>query len=93
MARVALVRGDSAVSAVGSAVGLGGLVDLDVGDLESVGVELLDDGVGFGVLEQVDEVLGRLDRPRTLSHVLCDIVEVSSGKSCREDTRIRGGNQ
>ena len=89
MARVALVRGDSAVSAVGSAVGLGGLVDLDVGDLESVGVELLDDGVGFGVLEQVDEVLGRLDRPRTLSHVLCDIVEVRSGKSCREDTRIR----
>lgn len=75
MARVALVRGDSAVSTVGSAVGLRRLVDLDVGNLESVGIELLDDGVGFGVLEQVDEVLGRLDRPRTLSHMLCGAKE------------------
>ena len=48
---------------VGSSALLGGLVDLDVLDDQSAGVEALGVGVGLGVLEEVKQVLGRLDGP------------------------------
>lgn len=65
MARAALVGVDAAVSAVGAAVGLRGLVDDDRLDNQVVGGELVGLGVGLGVLEQGDEDLGRLDGPST----------------------------
>lgn len=61
MARVGHVRVDATVGAVRSATLLGGLVDLDVLDDQVRGVEALGVGVGFGVLEQTEEELGRLD--------------------------------
>lgn len=42
---------------------LGGLVDLDVLDDQVAGVETLDIGVGGGVLEETEKVLGRLSGP------------------------------
>ena len=42
---------------------LGRLVDLDVLDDQVAGVQALGVGVGFGVLEQRQEMLGGLDRP------------------------------
>lgn len=59
-------RGDSTyttVSTVGPSPLLGSLVHLDVLDDEVAGVETLDIGVGLGVLQEVEEVLGRLDGP------------------------------
>lgn len=45
---------------------LGSLVDLDVLDNQSTGVEALSVSVGLGVLEETEEVLGRLDGPAGL---------------------------
>ena len=42
---------------------LGGLVDLDVLDNQGTSVKALGIGVGLGVLEKVQEVLGGLDGP------------------------------
>lgn len=49
-----------------SATLLGGLVDLDVLDNQGTGVETLGISVGLGVLQKVQEVLGRLDGPSGL---------------------------
>jgi S-adenosylmethionine hydrolase len=54
------------VGTVCSAALLGSLVDLDVLDNEGTGVEALGVSVGLGVLEEVQEVLGRLDGPSGL---------------------------
>lgn len=48
---------------VGAPALLGGLVDLDVLDDQVAGVEALGVGVGLGVPEEREEVLGRLDGP------------------------------
>lgn len=52
---------DTTVSTVCSAALLRRLVDLDVLDDQVGGVETLSIGIGFGVLEQSEEELGRLD--------------------------------
>lgn len=54
---------DATVGTVSAAALLGCLVHLDVLDEESRGVEALCVGVGFGVLEEVEEVLGGLLGP------------------------------
>ena len=46
---------------------LGGLVDLDVLDDQVAGVQTLGVGVGLGVLEEVEEELGRLLGPAGLA--------------------------
>ena len=51
------------VSTIGPAALFWCLVDLDVLDDEVARVEALGVGVGFGVLEEREEVLGRLDGP------------------------------
>lgn len=48
---------------VGAPALLGGLVDLDVLDDQVAGVKTLGVGVGLGVPEEREEVLGRLDGP------------------------------
>lgn len=48
---------------VRSAALLGGLVDLDVLDDQVAGVETLGVGVGLGVLQELEQELGRLDGP------------------------------
>lgn len=63
MAGLGHVCVDATVGTVGAAALLGGLVHLDVLDEEGGGVETLCVGVGFGVLEQVEEVLGGLFGP------------------------------
>lgn len=52
MARRAHVGTSATVGTVGTTAHAGGLVDLDVGDDEGVGVEALSEGVGFGVLQE-----------------------------------------
>jgi hypothetical protein len=61
VARVAHVRVDTTMGTVCAAALLGCLVDLDVLDDEVGGVETLDVGVGFSVLEETEEKLGGLD--------------------------------
>ena len=61
MARVAHVRVDAAVGAVGPSSLLRRLVDLDVLDDQVAGVEAFRVGVRFGVLEQTKQELGGLD--------------------------------
>lgn len=61
VARVAHVRVDATVSAVCSSPLFWGLVDLDVLDDEVGGVETFGVGVGFGVLEEVQEEGGGFD--------------------------------
>lgn len=56
------------VSTVSSATLLGGLVDLDVLDDQSAGVEALGVGVGLRVLEQLEQELGGLDGPASAGH-------------------------
>jgi hypothetical protein len=51
------------VGTVSSSPLLGGLVDLDVGDLEVGGVETLGVGVGLSVAEETEKELGRLLGP------------------------------
>lgn len=51
------------VGTVCSSTLLGGLVDLDVLDDQVSGIQSLGIGVGLGVLEQIEEELGRLDGP------------------------------
>jgi hypothetical protein len=51
------------VSTVCSSALLGGLVDLDVLDNQVASIEALGISVGFGVLEQSEEELGRLGGP------------------------------
>jgi hypothetical protein len=51
------------VGTVCAAALLGGLVDLNVLDDQLRGVESLDICIGFGVLEESEEVLGRLHGP------------------------------
>lgn len=63
MARVAHVRVDAAVGAVGAATLLRRLVDLDVFDDQVARVEALGVGVGFGVFEQREEESCRFDGP------------------------------
>ena len=55
-----LVLVDTAVSAVGAAAVVGGLVDLGVGDHEVLDVHGLGIGVGLGVGEEAEEELGSL---------------------------------
>lgn len=66
VARVGHVRVDTTVGTVCAAALLGGLVDLDVLDDQVGGVETLGVGVGFGVLEEIEEELGGLDGPAGL---------------------------
>jgi hypothetical protein len=61
VAGVAHVGVDAAVGAVGATALLGGLVDLDVFDDQVGRVESLGVGVGFGVLQQIEQELGGLD--------------------------------
>lgn len=67
--RVVRVRGReraktyATVGTVSAAALLGGLVDLDVLDDQGTGVEALGVGVGLGVLQEVQKVLGRLEGP------------------------------
>lgn len=63
MARLRHVRVDAAVGAVCAAALLGCLVHLDVLDEQGGGVEALGVGVGFGVLEQVEQVFCGLFGP------------------------------
>lgn len=63
MAWVAHVRVDATVGAVCAAALLRGLVDLNVLDNESGGVETFGVGIGLGILEKVEKELGGLDRP------------------------------
>jgi len=63
VARQAHVRVDATVSAVCAAALLGRLVHLDVLDEQVRGVEALGVGVGFGVAEEVEDVLGGLFGP------------------------------
>lgn len=55
---------------VGAAAHLGGLVDLDVDNLEGVEVELLGGGVGLSVGEEVEEVLAGLLGPADLTRTV-----------------------
>lgn len=52
---------------VGASPSLRSLVDLDVLDNEVGGVETLAVGVGLGVLEEVNEEVGRLNGPAGLA--------------------------
>lgn len=52
---------------VSAAAALGSLVDLDALDDQVGSVETLGVGVGLSVLEEVDDVLGGLDRPASLA--------------------------
>ncbi len=52
---------------VSAATDLGGLVNLDVRDVEGFNIQTLVLGVGLGVLEQVEQVAGGLLGPATLS--------------------------
>ena len=54
---------DTTVSTVCATTLLGCLVDLDVLDDQIAGIKTLGVCVGFGVLEETEEELGRLDRP------------------------------
>jgi hypothetical protein len=54
------------VSTVGTSATLGGLVDLNVLDDEVAGVKTLGVGVGLGVLQQSEQLLGGLDGPASL---------------------------
>ena len=65
MAWVSLVRVDSSVSTVRAAAGLWCLLNLDVSDDEAIGVDLVSSCVALGVLQQVEEELGRLYGPST----------------------------
>ena len=56
------------VGTVSSATLLGGLVDLDVLDDQSAGVEALGVGVGLSVLEELEQELGGLDGPAGAGH-------------------------
>lgn len=58
---------DAAVGAVGAAVLLGGLVDLDVLDDGLFDIKTLGQGVALGILEQGEQELGALLGPATLS--------------------------
>lgn len=63
MARVGHVRVDTTVSAVCPPSLLRCLVDLDVLDDESAGIEAFGVGVGFGVAEEIEQVAGGLVWP------------------------------
>lgn len=54
------------MSTVGTPAALGRLVNLNVLDDEVAGVETLGIGVGLGVLEKAEQLLGRLDGPAGL---------------------------
>ena len=72
-----MVRVNSTVSTVCASTGFGGLVDVDTGDDQVLGLELVGNGVGLGVLEELNHVFGRLKRPSTLS----GLVSLSLGSS------------
>lgn len=61
VAWVAHVGIDTTVSAVCAAALLGCLVDLDVLDDQVGGIETLDVGIGFGVLEETEQEFGGFD--------------------------------
>lgn len=62
------------MGSVGTTTELGGAVDLDVGDLEGIGIKSLGLGVRRGVLEEVEEETTRLLGPATnVSRVLVDL--------------------
>jgi hypothetical protein len=63
VARAGHIRVDATVGTVCAAALLGCLVDLDVLDDEVGGVEALGVGVGFGVVEEIKNVLGGLLGP------------------------------
>ena len=58
------------MSTISATVTLDGMLDSDVGDEETVSVELLVLGVGLGVLEDVEDVLAALLGPSALSGLL-----------------------
>ena len=70
MARVAHVRTDAAVSTVSAATHNGGLLDLDVEDVQLVQVEVLGFSIGLGVLEEIQKEAARLLGPATLGHAI-----------------------
>lgn len=63
-----LVKTYTTVSTVGSSPLSGSLVDLNVLDNQVASVETLGVGVGLSVLEEIKNVLGRLDGPASLGH-------------------------
>ena len=66
MAGAGHVGVDAAVGAVGAAAHLGGPVHLDVVHHQVVHVQSLEVGVGFGVAQQLQQVLARLLGPAAL---------------------------
>ena len=69
MVRIARSEDRSTYATVGTVSApalLGGLVDLDVLDDQVAGVETLGVGIGFGILEQTNQELSRLDGPAGL---------------------------
>ena len=68
MARSAHVSGDSSVRSVGSPSTVLGSVYLDVSNYQFLQIKLLDVGVCFKVLQQVDDGFARLLGPPSLHH-------------------------
>lgn len=81
VAGVALVGVDATVGAVGTAAGLGGLLDDDVLDDELVRSEVLGLGVRLGVLEETEDELDRLDGPATWTWVSLPAAASKTSKS------------
>ena len=56
------------MSTVGSAALLGSLVDLHMGDVQGLRVQVLKLGIALGVLEEAEKVLSALLWPSSLGH-------------------------
>jgi len=65
------VRTYTTVSTVCASSLLRRLVDLNVLDDQIAGVEAFGVGVGFGVAEETEKKLGRLDGPASFGHTEC----------------------
>lgn len=63
VARVGHEGVDATVSAVQATADLGGSVDLDVANVQEIGVQVLEGSVGLGVLEEIQQELARLLGP------------------------------
>ena len=80
MGRAGHVGVDTTVSTVSSTALLGGLVDLNVSDVQSLGVQVLKLGVALGILEKAEEVFSALLWPSSLSNT------IDSGLCCSSNT-------
>lgn len=79
---------DAAVGTVGAAALLGGLVDLDVLDDAGLEVKTLGLGVGLGVLQKGQDVLGTLDGPASLG----DTMDLGLGTAANTTVEAAEGN-